>query len=200
MKTLKKLGLVMLLLIAAVFINGVYFVFYGQFKTAEKILKKQEISRYEIASIYSMHMAICTVGWIYSPEATQEIIGMSFSKNRNTVKYVKNDFFLESPVVQKALNGLAVGKEKRIAFKDDCYSLFNPNHRVALAANPGFLKMEEDSTITFRAPLTYPMCKAHTRIFITKNFYILINESLFKHLENIHVLHPYTIVYYTRQQ
>ena len=115
MKTLKKLGLVMLLLIAAVFINGVYFVFHGQFRTAEKILNKQQISRYEIASIYTMHLAICTVGWIYSPEATKEIIGMSFSKNRNTVKYVENDFFLESPVVQKALKGLAVGKEKRIA-------------------------------------------------------------------------------------
>lgn len=194
-KFLKKLGITFVILSVIVFANGCYFVFDGQFKAAEKIKNKQELNLYEISSIYTMHMAICTIGWIYSPEATKEIIAMCFKKNRNIDKYVENDFFLESPKVQQAVQNLRPGVEKRVAFTDSCYSLFDPNHTVALAVNPGFLKIE-GSRLTFRAPINYPTYSL-TKIYVTKNKYILIHESLFDYLERVGVLHPYTIVYYT---
>jgi hypothetical protein len=178
-----------------VFANGCYFVFDGQFKAAEKIKNKQELSLYEISSIYTMHLAICTAGLVYSPEASKEVFAMSFKKNRDTEKYVENDFFLESPKVRQALQNLKPGVEKRIAFTDSCYSLFDPNHTVALAVNPGFLKIEGDR-LTLRAPIDYPTYSL-TKIYITKTKYILIHESLFNYLEMIGVLHPYTIIYYT---
>lgn len=194
-KFLKKLGITLVILSVIVFANGCYFVFDGQFKAAEKIKNKQELNLYEISSIYTMHMAICTIGWIYSPEATKEIIAMSFKKNRDIEKYVENDFFLESPKVRQAAQNLTPGVEKRVAFTDSCYSLFDPNHTIALAVNPGFLKIE-GNRLTFRAPIDYPTYSL-TKIYVTKTKYILIHESLFDYLERVGVLHPYTIVYYT---
>jgi hypothetical protein len=194
-KFLKRLGIAFAIVFVIVFANGCYFVFDGQFKVAEKIKNKQELNLYEISSIYTMHLAICTAGLVYSPEASKEVFAMSFKKNRDTEKYVENDFFLESPKVRQALQNLKPGVEKRIAFTDSCYSLFDPNHTVALAVNPGFLKIEGDR-LTLRAPIHYPTYSL-TKIYITKTKYILIHESLFNYLEMTGVLHPYTIIYYT---
>lgn len=194
-KFFKRLAIALAIVFVIVFANGCYFVFDGQFKAAEKIKNKQELNLYEVSSIYTMHLAICTAGLVYSPEASKEIFTMSFRKNRDAVKYVENDFFLESPKVRQAAQKLTPGEEKRIAFTDSAYSLFDPNHTVALAVNPGFLKIEGDR-LTFRAPIHYPTYSL-TKIYITKTKYILIHESLFNYLESIGVLHPYTIVYYT---
>lgn len=194
-KLFKRLGITLLVLFVIVFANGCFFVFDGQFKAAEKIKNKQELNIYEISSIYTMHLAICTAGLVYSPEATKEIFAMSFKRNRDTEKYVENDFFLDSPKVRQAVQNLRPGVKKRIAFTDSAYSLFDPNHRVALAVNPGFLKIDGDR-LTLTAPIHYPTYSL-TKIYITKTKYILIHESLFNYLEQIEVLHPYTIVYYT---
>lgn len=190
---MKKILITCILILTIVFFNGCYFVFFGQHKAAQKLENKEDLNKYEIFSTYTMHVAICTIGWIYGPEATMEYIRMSFKKNRNQTFYIENDFFLTSPIVKQALTDL--NNEKRIAFRDNCYSLHNPNHRVALAANPGYLN-KKDSIITFKVPVHYPYC-LNTKIYISKNKYILINESLFNYLEKIHVLHPYTIIYYT---
>lgn len=194
MKCLKIILICFAVFAGVVLANGCYFVFWGQHKAARKLADKQELNPYEIISTYTMHLAICIVAPIYGKEVAQEYVGMSFKKNRNSIKYVESDFFLDSPVVRKHLTSLG-DKERRIAFKDDCYSLYNPNHSVALAANPGFLK-KQDNKLIFRVPLHYPVC-INTKIYITRNRYILINESLFNYLEKIGVLHPYTIMYYT---
>lgn len=194
MKLFKRILTCFILIITLIFINGGYFVFYGQHKAARKLANNCELNTYEIVSTYTMHLAICTVGWIYGPEATKEYINMSFKKNRDKTIYVESDFFLTSPIVQKYAENIG-SEEKRIAFKDDCYSLFNPNHRVALAANPGFLS-KRGSTLYFRVPVHYPSC-INTKIYITKNKYILMNECLFNYLEKINLLHPHTIIYCT---
>ena len=195
MKTIKRILICCVIIFAIIFINGCYFVFYGQHKAANKLANNKDLNIYEVASTYTMHLAICTVGWIYGPEATKEYINMSFKKNRDKTIYVESDFFLTSPVVQKYAENIGP-EEKRIAFKDDCYSLFNPNHRVALAANPGYLS-KIGSTLYFRVPVHYPSC-VNTKIYITKNKYILMNECLFNYLEKINVLHPHTIIYHSR--
>lgn len=82
------LGLLILL-----FGNGCYYVFYGQHLSADKLRRGEELNKYEIGSIYSMHLGICAIGWLYSPEATKEIIGMSFKRNRDKVIKKGSDFF-----------------------------------------------------------------------------------------------------------
>ena len=47
-----------------------------------------------------MHIAICTIGWIYSPEATKEITGMTFKKNIGVVKYVIGSVYEFYPVIR----------------------------------------------------------------------------------------------------
>ena len=65
---------------------------------------------------------------------------MSFSKNRVQTIYKENDYFMDSPAVQKALKGLEEGQLKKIIFKaETAYNTASPNHRVALGVNPGFL-------------------------------------------------------------
>ena len=192
----KKICIIFAVIIGIIFINGCYFVFSGQHKAAQKLENHQELNTYEIFSTYTMHIAICTIGRIYGKEVAKEYIGMSFKENRDTTKFIKSDFFLSSPIVKQVYDSLSCGYEKRIAFRDTCYSLHNPNCHVALAANPGFL-YKTDSITFFKVPVHYPYC-LNTKIYITQDKYILMNESLFNYLEKINILHPYTVVYYIR--
>ncbi len=179
---------------SVVFLNGCYYVFWGQKASAQKIREGKELTLYEIGSIYTMHMAICTVGWIYSPEATKEIIGMSFKKNRDEVIRKESDFFLKYPIIQDQYQSQYA--RRKIAFNGDkSYSLLDSDHRLALAVNPGYLWRDKDY-VYLEAPVHYPVCY-NTHIGITKSFRITINECLFSYLEQKGILHPYTIVYYT---
>lgn len=196
MKTFKRICIVLIIVIGIIFINGCYFVFYGQHKAAQKLENHQELNTYEIFSTYTMHIAICTISRIYGKEVAKEYIGMSFKRNRNTTKYVNSNFFLSSPIVKQVYDSLSFNNKKRIAFRDTCYSLHNPNCHVALAANPGYL-IKLDSITRFIVPVHYPYC-TNTKIYISKDKYILMNESLFNYLEKIHLLHPYTIIYFTK--
>ena len=134
-----------------------------------------------------MHITVCMVGLIYSPVASKEIFNMSFRKNRDKVIYKKSNFFINNPKIHNCYK--TQYKEKRIAFTQNEYSILNPNHKVALAANPGFLWTNKD-TVYFKVPVHYPYCEN------TKIDNICIDECLFNYLENKHILHPYTIIYY----
>lgn len=154
------LGLLILL-----FGNGCYYVFYGQHLSADKLRRGEELNKYEIGSIYSMHLGICAIGWIYSPEATKEIIGMSFKKNRDKVG-------------------------------DKSYSFLDSDHRLALAVNPGYLWRDRDY-VYLEVPVHYPVCY-NTHIGVTKNYHVTVHECLFSYLEKKRILHPYTVIYYTK--
>lgn len=191
---MRKPKIAILVLFSVVFLNGCYYVFWGQKASAQKIREGKELTLYEIGSIYTMHMAICTVGWIYSPEATKEIIGMSFKKNRDKVIRKESDFFLKYPIIQDQYQSQYA--RRKIAFNGDkSYSLLDSDHRLALAVNPGYLWRDKDY-VYLEAPVHYPVCY-NTHIGITKSFRITINECLFSYLEQKGILHPYTIVYYT---
>ena len=62
-------------------------------------------------------MAVYMFGWPLSPEAASEIFKMSFPWNREKAVLREDDFFMESPTVQKAIKCLQEGQRKRIAFK-----------------------------------------------------------------------------------
>lgn len=146
------LGLLILL-----FGNGCYYVFYGQHLSADKLRRGEELNKYEIGSIYSMHLGICAIGWLYSPEATKEIIGMSFKKNRDKVIKKESDFF---------------------------------------QINPGYLWRDRDY-VYLEVPVHYPVCY-NTHIGVTKNYHVTVHECLFSYLEKKRILHPYTLIYYTK--
>ena len=184
---------IVLLLLFVLVVNGTYYVFWGQFKSVDRLNQNKELSLYEKLSIYSMHLCICTMGWIYSPEATREIIAMSFPHNRDKTIYKESDFFLKYPIINNRYR--TQYSRFKVAFKDTAYSHSDPNHRLALAVNPGYL-WRDANTVYLEAPIHYPVCY-NTHIGITSNIQIIINECLFTYLEQIRWLHPYTLIYHT---
>lgn len=181
-----------LLVIIVVFINGCYYVFHGQFSSAEKIRQGRELSLYEICSIYTMHQGICIVGWFFSPEATKEVIGMSFRRNRGRVIEKESDFFLNYRPVSSVY--ATQFERKRIAVNGDvAYAFSYPGRSVALAVNPGYLWRDENR-VYMEAEAHYPKCY-DTHIGLPGGLRITINECLFSYLEDKGILHPYTIIY-----
>lgn len=193
-KNLRIVLISFLSIFAVVFINGCIYVFKLQDRTMEKIRRSEKVTLYEKCSIYTMHMAVWMFGWPLSPEAAGEIYRMSFPWNRGKVKFVKNDYFMDSPAVYKALAGLPEGKRKRIAFKaETAYNTASPDHRVALAVNPGFL-YKKDGKIYLESYAHYP---SYSRTPITLfGAKIYIHEGLFHYLEDIHWMHPYTMTWW----
>ena len=191
----KKILFALIALLMLLLGNGSYYLFHGQFRSADKLRQGKELNLYEIGSVYTMHLAICTVGWIYSPEATKEIIGMSFKRNRDKVIKKESDFFLKYPVIRNQYQSQYC--RRRIAFNGDkSYSFLDKEHRLALAVNPGYL-WRDNEYVYLEAPIHYPVCY-NTHIGITKRLRITLNECLFSYLEKKEILHPYTVIYYAK--
>ena len=194
MRTFKIFAGSLLALFIAIFINGCIYVFALQDRTMNKIKNNEKVSLYEKCSIYTMHMAVYMFGWPLSPEAASEIFKMSFPWNREKAVLREDDFFMESPTVQKALKGLQEGQRKMIAFKGEtAYNTANSDHRVALAVNPGFL-YKKDGKVYLESYAHYPYYSATPiTIFGSK---IIIHEGLFHYLEKIGWMHPYTMTWW----
>ena len=194
MRVLKSICKAILTLFIIVFVNGCIYVFALQEKTMDKIKNGASVSFYEKCSIYTMHMAVYMFGWPLSPEAASEIFKMSFPWNREKAVLREDDFFMESPTVQKALKGLQEGQRKRIAFKaETAYNTASPDHRVALGVNPGYL-YKKDGKVYLESYAHYPYYSATPiTIFGSK---IIIHEGLFHYLENIGWMHPYTMTWW----
>jgi hypothetical protein len=194
MRTFKIIARSLLLFFVGVFINGCIYVFALQDRTMNKIQKGEDVSLYEKCSIYTMHMAVYLFGWPLSPEAAGEIYRMSFSQNREQTIYKENDYFMDSPAVQRALKGLEEGQRKRIVFKaETAYNTASPDHRVALGVNPGFL-YKKDGRVHLESYAHYPHYSA-TPITLF-GYRIIVHEGLFHYLEKIHWMHPYTMIWW----
>ena len=198
MRIFKTIGLFGVVVFLTIFINGCIYVFNLQEKTMDKIKNGEEPSLYEKCSIYTMHMAVYMFGWPLSPEAASEIFKMSFPWNREIAILREDDFFMESPTVQKALKGLQEGQRKRIAFKaETAYNTASPDHRVALGVNPGYL-YKKDGKVYLESYAHYPYYSATPiTIFGLK---IIIHEGLFHYLEKIGWMHPYTMTWWCNNE
>ena len=192
-KRVKHLIRTVLILLSVVFANGIYYLFWGQFKSTERLKQGKELNLYEMCCVYSMHVGMSIVGWIHSPEATKQVISMTFPWNRGKTIYKETDFFLRYPVIRSRYR--TQYSRRRIAFHDSSYSLTDPDHRLALAVNPGYLWRDDDK-VYLEVPVHYPICY-NTHIGITDNFQVILDECLFNYLEEKHWLHPYTLIYYT---
>lgn len=195
---LKKIIIIFIAVFSIVFINGCIYVFGIQDRTMEKIQQGADVSLYEKCSMYTMHMAVYMFGWPLSPEAASEIFRMSFPWNRDKEVFRRNDYFMDSPAVQKALKGLPEGQRKRIAFKaETAYNTACPDHRVALGVNPGYL-YRKDGKVYLESYAHYPhFSRTPITIFGAK---IYIHEGLFHYLEKIHWLHPYTMTWWCEKK
>jgi hypothetical protein len=198
MRFFKTIGLFGVVVFLIIFINGCIYVFNLQEKTMDKIKNGEEPSLYEKCSIYTMHMAVYMFGWPLSPEAAGEVFRMSFPWNRETAILREDDFFMESPTVQKALKDLQEGQRKRIAFKaETAYNTASPDHRVALGVNPGYL-YKKDGKVYLESYAHYPYYSATPiTIFGLK---IIIHEGLFHYLEKIGWMHPYTMTWWCNNE
>ena len=191
MRKVKIIGLSILVFVVAVLINGFVYVFALQGKTMNKIQNNEEVSLYEKCSIYTMHMAVYMFGWPLSPEAAGEILRMSFPNYREQTVYKKNDFFLDSPTVQKAIKGLKEGQRKKIVFKaETAYNTASPDHRVALGVNPGFL-YKKDGKIYLESYAHYPHYSA-TPITVF-GYRIIVHEGLYHLILLLHHLQLQTV-------
>ena len=194
MRIFKTIGLFVVVVFLNILINGCIYVFNLQEKTMDKIKNGEEPSLYEKCSIYTMHMAVYMFGWPLSPEAASEIFKMSFPWNREKAVFRENDFFMDSPSVQKYITNLRENQRQRIAFKaETAYNTASPDHRVALGVNPGYL-YKKDGKVYLESYAHYPYYSATPiTIFGSK---IIIHEGLFHYLEKIGWMHPYTMTWW----
>ena len=170
MSVVKRLLLAFVIIVSVLVINGCYFVFLGQKKAVEKLKQHKELNTYEIASVYSMHLAICIVGWIFSPEATIQQILMTVPHKDTVVfnnKRVSSEF-REHP------SGMI------------CYSKYTlDNLRFSCAFNGAY-----KSSNSVYGKMRYP--------YLLKPTYILgvpIYEGLIRYLQDKNILHAYDFKY-----
>lgn len=99
MKTTKRIILAILLIAVAVSVNLAYYLFYGQSKSMDKLRADKELNLYECCSIYSIHIAACTFGWLLSPEAADQCVLMMFAKNDSW--HFRKTHFMRSDYIQR---------------------------------------------------------------------------------------------------
>ncbi len=169
---------VILAVILAIFINGFYYVFFGQEKSMKKLNDGKELNLYECCSIYTMHCAVWMFGWVISPEAALEAM----------LLHIPHD----APVVIDGVDAYALnGYSTRLDAKGASYANMDfKDLRAALALN--------STNTTFDVTDAYSMCSievAYTDA-VHKIGAIPINTALFRYLQDKNYLHPYTLVYY----
>lgn len=207
MKKPIKITLISLLaIVAIVFVNGCYFVFWHQDKSMAKIQQSKELNLYECCSIYTMHMALWMFGWPLSPEAARECFLLHFPHEEDgVVRFKASRGFMKSPKLQKAVEYLSdkqSGTSVRVAWKaSKDYALHSPEHRAAIAVNAcDVIKGEVDKTtgdyeIRIRCAMVYP--KYSRTEFNLGKFSIWIQEGLFRYLEERGWISRYIAEYYT---
>lgn len=205
-RSLKITLVSLLVLVAVVFANGCYYVFWGQEKSMEKIRKGGELNLYECCSVYTMHMALWLFGWPLSPEAAWECFLLHFPhEDDDVVRFRASKGFMKAPKLQKAVKYLSdkeSGASVHVAWKaSKDYAVESPERRAAIAVNAcDVIKGEvDDSTgnyeIMIRCAMVYP--KYSWTEFNLGIFSVFLHEGLFRYLEERGWISRYIAEYYT---
>lgn len=204
-KIIKITFLALLALISAVLVNTCIYVFAGQYKSVEKLSKGQELSLYECCSIYATHLTMCFVGYHIAPEAARECLKLHFT-DKATVCFNWHNFSGSKKLedAHRQLIDKPDGSSVRISWNGNKdYSPFSGERRLAIAANPctltkvRYLEFEcfpDEYWYTITTSTEYP--KYSRTEFNFKKFKIVINEGLFRYLQDKGWLHKYTAVYH----
>ncbi len=196
MKKIKTIGLILLIVITLVFINGCYFVFHGQFKATEKVESGKDLNAYEIFSTYTMHSACWMFGWIIEPTTaklafcsqfhiTPKYSHLSVPRNEQVEK-IKQELtigYLE--------NNIPLNTKRRLAFK-------SYTDRASILLNGAYIQLsyifKEDITDTdsyfYQRSWEYTIPVDYTPGIVTISK-IKISETLFDYLENKGILKPF---------
>lgn len=196
--------LTVLAVIIAVLLNTIFYMFVGQYKSAEKLSKGQDLTLYESCSIYAMHLTMCFVGYPIAPEAAKECLYLHFS-DRDTVYFDRHNFSGSEKLeaAHRQLIDKPDGSSIRISWNGNKdYSPFSCEHRLAIATNPctltkvGFMDYEhfaDEYHYRITTSTEYPK-QSRTEFNFIK-FKIIVNEGLFRYLQDKGWLNKYTAVY-----
>lgn len=168
MKKIFKIAVIFILLL---FANLIYYVFIGQENSTKKLTQGKELNLYECVSIYQMHIAIWSIGWIIAPEAAMEA----------RLMHVKHN---DPVIIYSSFPSLAKPEQW-----NNVYNYKDPQFPYALALNTDDMELEKDDNST--------VCRL--TVEYTENVHkicnIPVNTILFKYLQDIHWLFPYQIIY-----
>jgi len=199
MKIWKKIALIALGFFALVFINGCYYVFVGQNKSAEKLKHGEELNLYECCSIYTMHMAVWMFGWPMSIPAARECFMLHFPQE--DVVRIHDTSVFKSPKIEKVVAKLSKspdGTTQKVSwYGNDDYSVFSPERKTAIAVNPCRLTKYTDSddqtVIVMHSLMRYP---SFSLTFFNLGFIKLgLHEELFRYLQDKHWLSCFVAEY-----
>ena len=144
-----------------------------------------------------MHTALWSITWPCSIAAANEVFLMQFTgKDVDTVvhknRYICNSVL--SPRIIKTMKSLNTGESKRVAYNGNVsYALNDPEHKAAMALNPCVVSNEiidGNSMYVIRLDNTWPV-RSETHIKIFKNFEIILNEGLFRYLQDKCIIHNF---------
>lgn len=151
---------------------------------------------YNKVEITAGYLAMMAVGYPLYPEISKEMWYMLFSSSEGKDIVFEDDFFLESKIVQKAIENY--DGPKRITWHPSHYNLGQAEARVALAFNGGTLYKDGD-VVTVRMPCAWPQYSNY-RDHSEKTPLIAwpevgVQEGLFWVLEEERWIYPYTAVW-----
>jgi len=182
----KRIILIAILLLALVVGNGCYYVFRGQNKSMEKLEQGDELNLYEKCSIYTMHIALWTLGWPLSPQAARECFMLHFPQ-KDTVSI---NMHLSCPRIEYAMASLKerpVGSSVTVSWNGpDAYSLASQEHKAAIAVNPCRIVKEWQESYMYTcivySSMQYP--KKSNTVFTLGSIRIHVQEGLFRYLQD----------------
>ena len=198
-RTLKILLFSALIVISLLFANGFYFVFRGQFVAWEKVKSGKELNYYETFSVYTMHSALWMLFWWASPGAANEVFMMQMCNKRGEIVRHSNKLILRnnlSPKILATMKSLSPGQSKRVSWNGNVsYGLNNPEHKAAMTLNPCIVSREIDKVtgkpaFFIRLDNTWPV-HSETRIVLFKNKKIVMQEGLFRYLQDKHIVNNF---------
>lgn len=108
----KKTFVVCFALVAALFVNGTYFVFFHQKKSWEKLQNGHELNAYEVISAYTMHTACWLFGWAVEPSTAEICFCKQFHLHYpHVARFPKDDDHLA-----EVRNNLRPGQSRYLAW------------------------------------------------------------------------------------
>lgn len=201
MKKIKLLLKILIVIALVIFINGLYYICIGQFKSVQKLSNGKELNFYECCSIYSVHTVAWLSCWILSPEAADQCFLMAFSKEGAT--HIRKSNFIKSDYIRKQislhnnttftinypLNEITSNKKSSLR-KELRYALAYDGAKYCPISDP-----EKDEMVSSELKLSVKYDN-YTAIYHIGAARITFNWQLMRHIQDRGWLHKCTIIYH----
>ena len=195
MKYLKRMLIIFVITLTIIVANGLFYLFYYQYNTVEKINKNIPVNIYEKVSILTLHTGLYTIGSLYCPNAGYANFKML--TKQDTV-YIHNDKWL-SPKIRHRFKDKRLGRMAWNGNKD--YTFNSKEKNAAILLNYCYLKIKNingKECYVAECPYTWKQpSKTESNLGFIK---ITVFEQLFYELEKEGILHPYTLICYYEKE